>query len=194
MSPTTSITVAGLCGSLRDESYTRVALRIALDAASESGAVTELLDLRDFELPVFRPDRDEPAAAAQLKRTLRESDAVILGSPMYHGSYSSPLKTALDYCGFDEFEHKTIGLLAVSGGQFPVSALDHLRSVCRALDAWVLPYQTAIPDSHSNFTNRKLVNDELHNRVVTLGQRIVRFAVIQEIDPASFESLENKGA
>jgi len=28
---------------------------------------------------------------------------------MYHGSYSSTLKTALDYCGFEEFEDKTVG-------------------------------------------------------------------------------------
>ena len=30
--------------------------------------------------------------------------AVVLGTPMYHGSYASALKTALDYCGFDEFK------------------------------------------------------------------------------------------
>jgi hypothetical protein len=57
------------------------------------------------------------------------------------------LGLALDYCGFDEFEDTTVGLLAVAGGSFPVSALDHLRTVCRAVNAWVLPHQAAIRTS-----------------------------------------------
>lgn len=61
---------------------------------------------------------------------------------MYHASYASPLKMVLDYCGFDEFEKKTVVLLSISGGRFPITALDHLRSVCHALDVLVIPHRT----------------------------------------------------
>lgn len=185
-------TVAGVCGSLRDDSVTRIALRTALDAAADRGADTDLLDLREFDLPAYDPDADEPGDAAELTRRVREADAVLLGTPMYHGSYASPLKTALDYCGFDEFEDRTVGVLAVAGGSFPITALEHLRSVLRALDAWVLPYQAAVPNASSRVSDGELADPELAERVATLGDRVVQYADIQP-DPRSFESEQNAG-
>jgi len=41
------ISIVGICGSLRKESYTRQAVRIALEGAEEVGAQTRLIDLRD---------------------------------------------------------------------------------------------------------------------------------------------------
>jgi NAD(P)H-dependent FMN reductase len=185
--------VVALCGSLRDGSHTRTALETALDAAEASGATTELVDLRALDLPVFDADRRDAGDAEALRAAVGAADAIVLGTPMYHGSYSSPLKTALDYCGFDEFEDRTVGLLAVAGGGFPVTALDHLRSVCRALDAWVIPHQAAIPRASSAFEDGAFVDDDLERRVRTLGRRAVQYANI-EPDPDSFESQANVGA
>ncbi|PSP44424.1 FMN reductase [Halobacteriales archaeon QH_6_64_20] len=185
--------VVGVVGSLRDDSYARRALSRALNAAEESGATTDLLDLREYDLSVFDPDREDPVDATRLTEAIEAGDAVVLATPVYHGSYSSPLKLALDYCGFDEFEDTTVGLLAVAGGGFPVTALEHLRSVCRALNAWVLPHQAAIPRARNAFENGALVDEDIADRVDTLGERAVEFAHI-EPDPPCPESLENVGA
>lgn len=185
--------IAGLCGSLRDDSYTRLALGHALEAAAERGASTELVDLRDYELPVFDPDARDAGDAQALRTEIRRADAVVLGSPMYHGSYSAPLKNAIDYCGFDEFEETTVGLLGIAGGSFPITTLEHLRSVCRALNAWVLPHQAAVPKASSQFESGEFVDDAVADRVATLGERVVQYARI-EPDPASFESAQNVGA
>ncbi len=188
-----TVHVVAICGSLRDESYTRIALEHALDAASAAGATTELLDLREWDLPVYDADADDAGAADSFRARVRAADSLLLGTPMYHGSYASPLKTAIDYCGFDEIEKKTVGLLAVSGGSFPITALEHLRSVCRSLDAWVIPHQAAVPNASSHIEDGAFVDASLEDRVVTLGEEAVRFANI-EADPASFESGENVGA
>jgi NAD(P)H-dependent FMN reductase len=185
--------VVAVCGSLRDESYTRIALERALEAARGVGATTELVDLRDYDLPVFDADDRDAGDALELQRTLQSADAVLLGTPMYHGSFASPLKNAVDYCGFDEFEGTTVGLLAVAGGSFPVTALDHLRSVCRSLDAWVLPYQAAVPRAREVIEDGRFGDADLEDRVATLGRRAVRFANI-EPDPTTFESGQNVGA
>jgi len=190
----TSPRVVGIAGSLRDGSTTRVACRRALSAAEDAGGETDHLDLRSIELPLFDASVDAANAgdAAELTRRVRAADSVLLATPMYHGSYSSPLKSAIDYCGFDEFEGKTVGLLAVAGGSFPITALEHLRSVCRALDAWVLPHQAAVPKARNAIEDEEIVDDAIAERVDTLGHRVVQFANI-EADPASFESEENVG-
>jgi len=182
MSPTPSRPlVVGVVGSLNDGSVTRRATRHALAAARDRGAETELLDLREYDLPVFDPNADPPADVDELTDHVEAADAVLLGTPMYHGSYSSVLKTALDYCGFDEFEDTTVGLLAVAGGGFPLPALSHLREVCRAFEAWVLPHQAAVTDSHS-------IGDELpegdRERLAELGEGAVEHAAITEREPA----------
>ncbi len=110
--------IAGVSGSLRDGSYTRLAVRTALGSAEREDAETDHVDLRGYDLPVFDPNDEDAGDGPRLRQEVRDGDTVVLGTPMYHGSYSSALKNALDYCGFDEFEDKTVGLLGVSGGVF----------------------------------------------------------------------------
>ena len=193
MSDQQPVLVAGVAGSLREDSASRLALKHALRGAGRAGAETDHIDLRNLELPLYNADHRDTGDADELRRRIREADSVILSTPMYHGSYSSVLKTALDYCGFDEFENKTVGLLAVAGGHFPITALEHLRSVCRALDAWVIPHQAAVPMAHSAFEDGEFSDERLEERVYTLGRQAVGYANI-EPDPMTFEGEENVGA
>ena len=185
--------VVAIPGRLREVSYTRLASRRVLDAAESRGATTDLIDLRSLDLPVYDGDAGGAGDADELARRVREADAVLLATPVYHGSYSAPLKNALDYCGFDEFEHTTVGLLAVAGGSFPTTALEHLRSVCRSLNAWVLPHQAALPNVSSRFEGGELVDETMAERVDTLGVRLVQYGKI-EPDPMTVEACENVGA
>lgn len=168
--------IVALCGSQRDGSYTRHALERALAAARACGATTDLVDLSALSLPLFDPDDGDAGDAAELRRRVGDADAILLGSPMYHGSYSSVLKTAVDYCGFDEFEGVTVGLLVVAGGGFPTPVLAHLRAVARELDAWVVPREVAIPNASAAFEGGELVDDALDERVATLGRQLVDYA------------------
>ncbi|MDZ7850473.1 MAG: NAD(P)H-dependent oxidoreductase [Halodesulfurarchaeum sp.] len=188
-----SPTIGAIVGSLREESVTRVGLQRALASVEDHGGTADLIDLREYDLPVYDADDRDAGDAPEFRTEIRNLDAVLLGTPVYHGSYSAPLKNALDYCGFDEFENTTVGLLAVAGGGFPLPALDHLRGVLRALDAWVLPFQAAIPDSGEAVTAGQITDPDLENRLETLGQRIVEYAFI-EPDPISFEGRHNVGA
>ena len=177
---TRNIQVVAVCGSLASDSVTRVALREALQAAQTAGAQTTLVDLREYDLQTFDADNQDAGDAPELRDYLQRADAIILGTPMYHGSFSSPLKTALDYSGFDEFENTTVGLLAVSGGSFPTPALDHLRSVMRAFDAWPLPLDVAIPNSHEHVSADSLVEASLRDRVRRLGTEVVQYADVAQ--------------
>ena len=50
--------VAGICGSIRNGSFTRMALALALRGAEEAGAQTELIDLRDYTI-IFCDGKDD---------------------------------------------------------------------------------------------------------------------------------------
>ncbi|APW97157.1 NADPH-dependent oxidoreductase [Halobiforma lacisalsi AJ5] len=182
--------IVGLCGSLAPDSGTRVIVREALAAAERAGAETTLVDLREYDLPMFEPHRPDAGDAPELRRHVDRADGVVLGTPMYHGTVSSPLKTALDYCGGDEFEETTVGLAAVAGGSFPTPALEHLRSVARALGAWTLPHQVGIPDSHERFADGELVDDDLRERTRRLGRELVDYAGVTSYPEVAEKPIE----
>ena len=182
--------VVGVSGSLRDGSYTRTALTHALAAAEAAGAEAELLDLKEYDLPLFDPDVDDEDAgdAVRLKRKVREADGVLLGSPVYHGSYSSAFRNVHDYCGFDEYEDTLVGLLVVAGGGTIASTLDHMRVTVRGVHGWVLPHQVGIRNAYDQFepadepkatlsdgtaVERAFVDDDLRERTEKLGRELV---------------------
>ncbi len=150
--------VVAVCGSRRTGSYTRTGLRYALAGAAAAGAETELLDLGDPELefPLFHPDRDAEAAGdvADGLQLVRRADGLLLGSPVYHGSYSSAFRSFHDWCSFDEYEDTAVGLLATAGGGSYASTLDHMRSTVRGVHGWVVPHQVGIRNAASRFASR----------------------------------------
>jgi NAD(P)H-dependent FMN reductase len=168
--------VVAICGSLRAESKTRVALETALSAAADRGAKTTLVDLRTYDLPPFDADATDAGDADGLRDTVGEADAILLGSPKYHGTFSGPLKNALDYLGRDEFAGTTTGLLVVAGGSHPSPPLAHLRTVSRTLNAWTLPLEVAIPDSSSTVGDDGIADRTLEQRVEQLGEQLVEYA------------------
>lgn len=174
--------VVAVPGSLRDASKTRACLRRALDAAEAEGASTDLLDLRELELPLYDADRKDAGDAPELRRRIREADAAILGTPVYHHSYASPLKTVLDYCGFDEFDDTLVGVLAVAGGGaggFPTEALSHLRGSVLGLRAWLYPRQVVVPNASEKVVDGELADPQLADRVAEFGANLARHAVTE---------------
>lgn len=182
--------VVGLCGSLRDGSRTRLALREVLSAAESAAATTDLIDLRGYDLPPLNAVDGSVEDADRLRDQLSAADSILLGTPNYHGSFSGVLKNALDYCDRDAFEGKTIGLLEVAAGEFPGSALMHLRIVCRTLQGWALPTEVAIPNSHSIIGECGIDDPELSARARRLGEELVRYAAAPTYPESLTENTE----
>jgi len=182
------IRVTALCGSLRDGSYTRQALAVALEGARETGAEIELLDLNDYELVFCHGDDDQqvPDGVLRLRAAVQSSHGLILGTPEYHGSYSGVLKNAIDLMGFDEFEGKMIGLVGVAGGAMgALSALASLRTIGRSLHAWVVPQQVTVPNAWKVFDADGLITDAaLEKRLLEVGRQVARFAFLHSSEQA----------
>lgn len=177
------IQVVALAGSLRENSLTRAALRIALSGARATSAQTRLLDLNEYDLP-FADGRDDestyPPGVFRLREDVKAAQGIIIGTPEYHGSYTGVLKNALDLLGFDEFEGKIVGLVGVSAGKMgAVSALDGLRGIGRSLHAWVIPEQVSIAEVERVITEDGTIqNPRIEGRLRELGRQVARFAYL----------------
>src|SRR5918998_5399930 len=89
------IRILGIAGSLRRESYNRAALRAATQLVPE-GASIDMFELDG--IPGFNQDEEQnpPAKVVELKRRIREADAVLIVTPEYNYSIPGVLKNAID--------------------------------------------------------------------------------------------------
>ena len=178
------IRIVGIPGSLREGSHTRQAVAHALEGAKQHGVETELIDLRAFELPLCDGRDDEstyPPGVEMLRKKLQGAHGFVIGTPEYHGSFTGVLKNALDLCGFDEFEGKVVGLVAVSGGAFGgLTAMHSLRGICRSLHAWVIPEEAAVPRAGSSFgADGRVTDPKAVKRLHEVGAQVARFAYLR---------------
>jgi NAD(P)H-dependent FMN reductase len=183
------ISVVGICGSLSRGSYTLMTVKIALRGAQEVGAQTQLIDLKGYHLLFCDGKEDEstyPEDVFRLRREVGQAQGIILGTPEYHGSFSGVLKNALDLMGFNEVEGKMIGLVGVSGGVLGApNALNSLRTIGRALHAWVVPEQASIPEAWKVFDESGNLKDSaLEERVKEVGRQVARFAYLHQSEKA----------
>jgi chromate reductase len=88
--------ILGIAGSVRRESYNRAALRAATALVPE-GAILEAFELDG--IPFFSEDEDQnpPPKVSELKRRMREADAILFVTPEYNYSVPGVLKNAIDW-------------------------------------------------------------------------------------------------
>lgn len=176
--------VLGIGGSMRQGSLTRQALEIALRGAATVGAHTDLLDLRQFPLPLY-DDRAEidsyPENVSTLLDKVRWADGLILGTPVYHGILSGALKNALDFLELlwnEErpwLEGKVVGLMSVAGGQAGSNAINSMYFACQALHACVVPTTVAVPGTAFDEAGM-LIEPALERRLLRLGREVAGYA------------------
>jgi FMN reductase len=164
------VRVAGLGGSLRAESTSRAALAAALDGAAAAGAETELIWIRDLDLPLYSAEHQIPPAAQQFADTVYRCDAMIWSSPTYHGSVSGSFKNALDWlillAGNDPpyLSNKPVGLVATAGGVQGLQTINSMDFIARAL-----PWQSFDPSGN-------LADEAIAAQLRALGAEVVRAA------------------
>jgi chromate reductase len=90
------IRILGIAGSLRRESYNRAALRAATKLVPKS-AILETFELDG--IPGFNQDEEQnpPAKVTELKRRIRQADAILFVTPEYNYSVPGVLKNAIDW-------------------------------------------------------------------------------------------------
>jgi NAD(P)H-dependent FMN reductase len=86
-------------------------------------AEIETLDIHDFEMPLYRADREEadgiPQLAHDFLARIKAADALIISIAEHNGAYSAAFKNLFDWCsrvGREVWQGKPMVLLSASPG------------------------------------------------------------------------------
>ena len=127
------VRILGIAGSLRQQSYNRGTLRAAAGLVPE-GASIEIFELEG--IPGFNQDEEQnpPEKVAELKRKIREADAILFVTPEYNYSVPGVLKNAIDWAsrpyGDSAWNGKPAAIMGASiGGIATARAQYHLRQM-----------------------------------------------------------------
>ena len=140
-------------------------------------AEVELLDLNDFELPLFSVDREaelgQPELAQKFFRLIGDCDGLIVSFAEHNGSYSAAYKNLYDWASRIDpkvYQNKPMILLATSpGGRGGRSVLDlALQQIPRF--GGLIQGSLSVPSFHDNFdgVSGKLGNNELDDELRSL--------------------------
>ncbi|HVL47377.1 MAG TPA: NAD(P)H-dependent oxidoreductase [Candidatus Thermoplasmatota archaeon] len=108
-----------IAGSPRRKSRTRVLVERARDHARNEHPECET-DLLDLAATTPEPFKDWETEYSDATRNVVErvlaSDAMVVGSPVFNGSYSSAVKNLFEHIDYKELEGMVAGFIVVGGG------------------------------------------------------------------------------
>lgn len=159
------MTILGIVGSLRKQSYNRAALRAAQELVP-NGTKLEIFDLDG--IPAFNQDEEKqlPAKVAELKARVRAADAILFVTPEYNYSIPGVLKNAIDWAsrpyGDNAWDGKPAAIMGASiGFAGTARAQYHLRQIFVFLNVHALNKpEVMIANAHERFDENGNLKDE----------------------------------
>lgn len=141
---------------------------LAVYAAGKiQAASVEVLDIHDYEMPIFSEDREkelgQPEPAQQFLDRISEADALIIAYAEHNGSFTAAYKNLVDWASRIErkvFQDKPTLMLATSpggGGGANVLALAENSAPYFGAD---VKARLSVPSFHKNFD---VIGNELSN-------------------------------
>ena len=165
----------------------------AVDSDADINTEINIIDLNDYELPLFSEDREavlgQPQLAKEFLAKIGESDAVIISFAEHNGSYAVAYKNTFDWASRINpkvFQNKPMVFLATTPGPGgATSVLSTATTSAPYFDGDVLA-SFSLPSFYENFdsenghiTNNEM-NSQLKDAVDKLNQAAMKQAVMEQ--------------
>lgn len=144
-------------------------------------AKIEILDLNDFELPLFSEDKEKelgsPELAAKFFAKLGDSDGIIISFAEHNGSYSAAYKNLFDWCSrIDQkvFQNKPMVLLSTSPGPGGAGNVLRLATESAPHFAGDVKATLSVPKFYDNFDMESgtITNAEIRDQLSAAVQKL----------------------
>jgi NAD(P)H-dependent FMN reductase len=152
--------------------------QLATYAASQvqhsDGVNIEILDLNDYELPLFSEDREaelgQPRLAQDFLAKLAQADAIIISFAEHNGYYTSAYKNLFDWVSRinrELYQNKPMVVLSTSPGPRGAATVLAAASAATPNFAGDVKASLSIPSFYDNFDMEKqqLTNPELIDKL-----------------------------
>ena len=180
----TTTKILAFSGSAREASWNKKLCRVAAQGAEKAGAVVTVIDLKNFDLPIYNGDFEDthgvPENAQKLHRLFSDHQGLLISSPENNGSFSSLLKNTFDWISRVEsdespFINKVAVIMSASPGALGgLRGLAQLRTLLGNIGFIVLPKQNAVSKAHEAFeADGRLKDAKLQTTIEGLGAEVV---------------------
>jgi chromate reductase, NAD(P)H dehydrogenase (quinone) len=182
------MTVLGISGSLRRDSYNTKLLRAAEELLPPFAELKIWGGLK--AVPPFDEDDElgpAPAAVASLREAVVEADAIVVSTPEYNASIPGQLKNAVDWLSrpvaTSVLRRKPVLVIGASTGAFgAVWAQAELRKVLATAGARVVEAEVAVGHAPAKFDEQgALVDEELNEQLVEAIEVLAAAAPVRPI-------------
>lgn len=141
------------------------------------GAETELINLVEYGLPLYNRGVERAEEFGdKTKEFLQKSlaaDAFVWVTPIYHNSFSSMLKNAIDWHHSTKFPGKVVGL-ASNGGHRSPQAVDQLMVVARSQGLVTIPTRICTAEGDYN-ENLEVIDQSILERATRFSHELIDF-------------------
>ena len=169
--------VVGIAGNLKRPSRTRA----LVEAVAAALAHRREIDLSVYDLLDAGPGlgaayarSDLTPEAARVVEAIESADALIVGTPVYKGSYTGLFKHLFDLVNPGALADKPVVLTATGGGPRHALVVEHqLRPLFGFFTALTVP--TAVYASEPDFRGAVLVEDQTLERVAAAARQLGQF-------------------
>lgn len=181
------IKVLAFSGSGRKDSVNKKVVAVAAKGAEEAGAQVTIVNLEDFNMPIFNEDLEAEKGmdegGQRFKQLLMDHDGFLISSPEYNSSYSALFKNAIDWASrkvegekpLQAYKGKVAAIMAASpGGLGGMRVLVTLRMLMENLGTMVLPTQKAVGGAFDMFDeNGNITDAKTEKALKSLGKQLV---------------------
>jgi arsenic resistance protein ArsH len=172
-----------LYGSLRERSFSRLAVEEAARLLQMFGAETRIFDPFDLPLPDQIPGDDHPAVA-ELREHALWSEGQVWCSPERHGQITGIMKTQIDHLplelkGKRPTQGRTLAVMQVSGGSQSFNAVNTLRLLGRWMRMFTIPNQSSVAMAYKEFDEAgRMRPSAYYDRIVDVMEELLRFTIL----------------
>ena len=143
---------------------------VTYTATKVSGAETTVLDLNDYELPVYGIDYEEthgiPDNAKKFLKTIQLADGIILSLAEHNGAYSAVFKNIFDWMSRIDgklWNGVPMLLMATSpGARGGAGVLEIAKNRFPFMGGNIVA-EFSFPSFHDNFNEGTIINENLSN-------------------------------
>jgi FMN reductase len=169
------IRVVGVSGSTRRPSRTsELVAEIGRSLSHHRSVQFDLIDLAEIGPGLGAFSRDDlPDAGRRALSAIEAADGLIVGSPVYKGSYTGLFKHLFDFVDVQALVGVPVALTATGGGRRHALTVEHqLRPLFGFFSALTLP--TSVYASDEDFRDGKLADPVTIDRVRQVASELAR--------------------